>query len=52
MEWLLWGWFRCFLQYSFYPVVASAYVFIFGNVLFSFLGAHVGPLRGRYVLAM
>jgi len=38
MEWLFWGWFRCFLQYAFYQVVASAVVFIMANLM-------VGALR-------
>jgi TrbL/VirB6 plasmid conjugal transfer protein len=33
MEWLFWGWFRCFLQYAFYQVVASAVVYIIGNLI-------------------
>ena len=33
MEWLFWGWFRCFLQYAFYQVVAAAVVFIIANLL-------------------
>jgi type IV secretory pathway VirB6-like protein len=33
MEWLFWGWFRCFLQYAFYQVVAAAVVFIIGNLI-------------------
>jgi len=33
MEWLFWGWFRCFLQYSFYQVIAAAVVAIIGNLL-------------------
>ena len=33
MEWLFWGWFRCFIQYAFYQVVASAVVFIIGNLI-------------------
>jgi hypothetical protein len=28
MEWLFWGWFRCFLQYAFYQVIAAAVVFV------------------------
>jgi type IV secretory pathway VirB6-like protein len=24
MEWLFWGWFRCFIQYAFYQVIAAA----------------------------
>jgi hypothetical protein len=38
MEWLFWGWFRCFIQYAFYQVVASAVVFIIGNLM-------IGALR-------
>ena len=38
LEWLFWGWFRCFLQYAFYQVVAAAVVFIIGNLM-------VGALR-------
>jgi hypothetical protein len=33
MEWLFWGWFRCFLQYAFYQVIASAVVYIIGNLI-------------------
>jgi hypothetical protein len=33
MEWLFWGWFRCFLQYSFYQVIAAAVVAIIGNLV-------------------
>jgi hypothetical protein len=33
MEWLFWGWFRCFLQYAFYQVIAAAVVFIIGNLI-------------------
>jgi hypothetical protein len=32
-EWLFWGWLRCFLQYSFYEVIAAAVVFIIGNLI-------------------
>jgi hypothetical protein len=33
LEWLFWGWFRCFLQYAFYQVVAAAVVFIISNLI-------------------
>jgi hypothetical protein len=33
MEWIFWGWFRCFLQYAFYQVIASAVVYIIGNLI-------------------
>jgi hypothetical protein len=38
MEWLFWGWFRCFLQYAFYQVIAAAVVFLIGDLI-------VGALR-------
>jgi TrbL/VirB6 plasmid conjugal transfer protein len=43
MEWLFWGWLRCFIQYAFYQVVASAVVYIIGNLL---LGALELPPAG------
>src|SRR5579864_4856838 len=33
LEWLFWGWFRCFLQYAFYEVIAAAVVYIIGNLM-------------------
>jgi hypothetical protein len=33
MEWLFWGWFRCFLQYAFYQVIAAAVVYVIGNLM-------------------
>jgi type IV secretory pathway VirB6-like protein len=38
MEWLFWGWFRCFIQYTFYQVIAAAVVYVIGNLV-------VGALR-------
>ena len=43
MEWIFWGWFRCFLQYAFYQVVAAAVVYVIGNLL---LGALALPPPG------
>ena len=43
MEWLFWGWFRCFIQYAFYQVIASAVVFVIGNLM---LGALSLPPAG------
>ena len=37
LEWLFWGWFRCFLQYAFYQVIAAAVVFIIGNLILGIL---------------
>jgi len=38
LEWLFWGWFKAFIQYAFYQVVAAAVVYIIANLL-------VGSLR-------
>lgn len=37
LNWLFWNWFAFVLQYSFYTVVANALVFIWTNVLISFI---------------
>src|ERR1051326_259002 len=37
MEWLFWGWLRSLIQYAFYPVVANAYVYVFGSMLVNFV---------------
>jgi type IV secretory pathway VirB6-like protein len=42
LDWLFWGWFKCFIQYSFYQVVAAAVVYIIGNILTSFLTFYNG----------
>ena len=42
LDWLFWGWFKCFIQYSFYQVVAAAVIFIIGNILTSFLTLYNG----------
>src|SRR5881396_2920208 len=33
LEWLFWGWFKCFIQYAFYQVIAAATMFIMGNLV-------------------
>ena len=43
MEWLFWGWFRCFVQYAFYQVIAAAVVYVVGNLM---LGALRLPPAG------
>jgi hypothetical protein len=43
LEWLFWGWFRCFIQYAFYQVIAAAVVYVIGNLI---LGALRLPPAG------
>src|SRR3989440_8425922 len=33
LEWLFWRWLRCFIQYSFYQVIASAVVYVIANLI-------------------
>ncbi len=33
LEWLFWGWFKCFMQYAFYQVIAAATMFVMGNLV-------------------
>lgn len=37
LEWLFWGWFKCFIQYAFYQVIAAAVVFVIGNLILGIL---------------
>jgi type IV secretory pathway VirB6-like protein len=52
MEWLFWGWLKAFIQYAFYPVVANAYLFVFGHLLISFVDAHPAPYDGATILVL
>jgi hypothetical protein len=52
LEWLFWGWFKAFLQYAFYPVVANAYLFVFGNLLIHLVDAHPPPYDGPALLLL
>ena len=33
MDWLFWGWLKAFIGFSFYQVVASAFIYVFSTVL-------------------
>ena len=37
LEWLFWGWLKAFIQYSFMPVIANAFIFVFERFLSRFL---------------
>ena len=52
MEWLFWGWLKALIQYAFYPVVANAYLFVFGNLLIHFVDAHPAPYDGAMLLVL
>ena len=38
LEWIFWGWLKCFIQYAFYQVIATAVVFVIGNLILGILG--------------
>jgi hypothetical protein len=52
MEWLFWGWFKSLIQYAFYPVVANAYVYVFGNLLVHLIDSHPPPYDGAVLLVL
>lgn len=37
MDWLFWSWFRAFLQYSFIPVIALAFLMVFERFIYNYL---------------
>ena len=37
MDWLFWSWFKAFIQYSFIPVIAFAFLMIFERFVFQYL---------------
>jgi len=52
MEWLFWGWLRCFIQYSFYQVIAAAVVYVIGNLILGALSlTPAGALSTAQLLA-
>jgi len=52
MEWLFWGWLKSLIQYAFYPVVANAYLFVFGNLLIHFIDSHPPPYDGAILMVL
>lgn len=50
LEWLFWGWLKSLIQYAFYPVVANAYLFVFGNLLIHFVDSHPPPYDGATLM--
>jgi len=37
LDWLFWSWFKAFIQYSFIPVIALAFLMVFERFVFQFL---------------
>ena len=53
MDWLFWGWFKAFIGFSFYQVVAAAFIFIFSKVVVGMFGVigTLSALEHRYAAA-
>lgn len=51
LDWLFWGWFRAFLGFALYQVIANGYIYIVAKVLLALL-AVIGPvtISNAYVL--
>jgi hypothetical protein len=43
MDWLFWGWFKALVQYSFYPVVANGFVYVYGQIWLNFFNQNGFP---------
>ena len=52
MEWMFWGWLKSFIQYAFYPVVANAFLYCFGQMLFNFITRRQVELTSGNVMAL
>jgi hypothetical protein len=50
-EWMAFNWFRCLLQYAFYPVIGNAFVFVFGEIWIHFLSQVTFPLTNEQLAA-
>jgi hypothetical protein len=52
MEWITWGWFKSLIQYSFYPVVANLFVYVYGIIMIDYFTLHPGPYTTANVAGM
>lgn len=52
LDWMFWGWLKAFVQYSFYPVVANAVIFIFGRLLTGYITSNSPPWSGSQQWAL
>lgn len=44
LDWLFWGWFKSFLQFAFYQVIANAFIFIIARLILGFFDV-TGPVN-------
>jgi hypothetical protein len=43
MDWIFWGWLKALIQYSFYPVIANAFVYVYGQIWLNFFNQNGFP---------
>jgi TrbL/VirB6 plasmid conjugal transfer protein len=52
MEWIFWGWLKSLIQYSFYPVVANALLFVFGKLMIGYINDNAPRYDGANQFAL
>jgi TrbL/VirB6 plasmid conjugal transfer protein len=50
LDWLFWSWFKAFIQYSFIPVVAFAFLMIFERVVYQLLTTLPAGITEEYYM--
>src|SRR2546428_8758167 len=51
LDWLFWSWFKAFIQYSFIPVIAFAFLMVFERFIFQYLKTlPTGITEGFYMV--
>ena len=52
MEWMFWGWLKALMQYSFYPVIGNAFVYVYAQVMINFFQVHPKPYDAPTIAAL
>lgn len=50
-EWMAMNWFRCLIQYSFYPVIGNAFVFVYGQIWLNYFSQFTFPMDSQTLAA-
>src|ERR671934_1294187 len=50
LDWLFWSWFKAFIQYSFVPVIALAFLMVFERFIFQYLTTLPPGITEEYYL--
>lgn len=52
LDFLFWNWLKAFIQYSFYPVIGNAFVYVYGELMLHFMDVHPGPWNAQTIAAL